>query len=264
MTTYLSLLAVFTTSLLGSLHCVGMCGGFLSLYSFTPESPLKIISGHDRLARELSFHGFYNFGRLCVYLALGAFAGGIGATINRLVPDAGQTIGSTQSLFAIQQGVGLLAGLLIIAWGAAALLRETTNFALPLWLPRLGILQRFGGLYQRLTANVSSTKGPFLLGLLSGALPCGWLYAFVTIALGTGSPLMGLIVMGVFWLGTVPAMLVSGMVVLRLTGRLKRFAPICTALLVITLGLFTLSGKFAPHRHALAGGGEHEAVECSP
>ena len=80
--------------------------------------------------------------------------------------------------------------------------------------------------------------------MLTGFLPCGWLWAFVVAAAGTGSALGGALVMAVFWLGTVPAM--TG--VLALGGPaaiwLRRRMPAVTAIALIVLGLGTLAMRW--------------------
>jgi sulfite exporter TauE/SafE len=82
-----------------------------------------------------------------------------------------------------------------------------------------------------------------ILGLSSALLPCGWLYAFVVTAAGTGSAMRGALVMGVFWVGTVPVMLAFGEAVSRLSGPLRRRVPATCALLLMILGLWTVFGR---------------------
>ena len=95
-------------------------------------------------------------------------------------------------------------------------------------------------------------------GLITGLLPCGWLWAFAISAAGTGSPVVGAMLMIAFWLGTVPAMVgvlgLAGPVVARVRARL----PLVTAFALIALGLATLGMRWrdagvgqvaAPHCH---------------
>ena len=96
------------------------------------------------------------------------------------------------------------------------------------------------------------------MGTLTGLLPCGWLWAFVVTAGGTGHPASGAAVMGAFWLGTVPAMVgllaFAGPVLAQLRARM----PAITAVVLIALGLGTLALRWrdagaaevmAPHCH---------------
>ena len=105
----------------------------------------------------------------------------------------------------------------------------------------------------------------WLVGALTGLLPCGWLWAFVVSAAGTGSPAAGAAVMAVFWLGTVPAM--TGMFALggAVVSGLRWRMPVISACVLLALGVATLTvrwhdagaaGVTAPHCHAAA----HEGV----
>ena len=81
----------------------------------------------------------------------------------------------------------------------------------------------------------------WLAGALTGLLPCGWLWAFVVAAAGTGGALAGAAVMAVFWLGTVPAMTGGLALAGPLLDRLRRRLPTVTALALLALGLATLA-----------------------
>lgn len=84
-------------------------------------------------------------------------------------------------------------------------------------------------------------KRSYLIGTLTGLLPCGWLWAFVIAAAGTASLLGGALVMFAFWLGTVPAMTgllaFAGPVVSRIRARM----PAVTAVALVALGIGTLA-----------------------
>jgi len=82
-----------------------------------------------------------------------------------------------------------------------------------------------------------------LLGLASALLPCGWLYAFVVIASGTGSVAGGVAVMAAFWLGTLPMLLGLGVGVQQLGRRIRRHVPIVMALALLAVGLTTVLGR---------------------
>src|SRR5690606_4853873 len=87
----------------------------------------------------------------------------------------------------------------------------------------------------------SAVKRSYLIGTLTGLLPCGWLWAFVIAAAGTASLLGGALVMFAFWLGTVPAMTgllaFAGPVVSRIRARM----PAVTAVALVALGIGTLA-----------------------
>jgi hypothetical protein len=72
-------------------------------------------------------------------------------------------------------------------------------------------------------------------------LPCWWLYAFTVTAAGTGSPLRSMLVMFVFWLGTLPMMLAVGLGARRFFGPWRHRLPLVSAGLLVMLGLFSIA-----------------------
>jgi sulfite exporter TauE/SafE len=81
------------------------------------------------------------------------------------------------------------------------------------------------------------------VGLATALLPCGWLYAFVAVAAGTGSPIRGALAMTLFWSGTLPVMLTLGAGLQRMAGPLRARLPVVTAAVVVVLGLLTIGGR---------------------
>jgi sulfite exporter TauE/SafE len=220
---------VLVSSLAGSLHCVAMCG------------PLIALHGGARSLRLALVHAL---GRLTTYAALGAAAGLVG----RAVDVAGH-------LAAVQHGAAIIAGALTVGWGLRTLAVARG------WLSAAGgapaLFQR--GLLQLRTRR--AVRRAWWIGVLTGLLPCGWLWVFVVSASGTGSPWLGAAVMALFWLGTVPAM--TG--VLAIGGpvieRIRRRLPVIAACVIIALGLVTLAARWpdagatgatAPHCHGSA------------
>ncbi|MGE5086376.1 MAG: sulfite exporter TauE/SafE family protein, partial [Bacillota bacterium] len=57
-------------------------------------------------------------------------------------------------------------------------------------------LSRFNGVFE----------SGLLVGLLTALLPCGWLYTYVTASIATKNPFTGMMVMFLFWLGSLPAL----------------------------------------------------------
>ncbi len=212
--------AVFVASLLGSLHCAGMCGAFLAFAVGTPGER----TGGARL------HLAYNLGRLVTYSALGGFAGLIGGAI-----DTGG------SLLGIQRLAAIGAGAVMIGFGVVVLLR-TRGVRLPrLPLPRA--LERALTAAHRRAARQAPIVRAALTGLLTTLLPCGWLYAFVVTAAGTGQPGWGALTMAAFWLGTLPVMIALGVGLRRATGALGRRLPTLTALALVGVGAFTVAQR---------------------
>jgi len=227
------LLTVFVASLVGSLHCIGMCGPFVAFYSGADGS-----GG----ARRLLSHGAYSGGRLLTYAVFGLAAGVVGAALD----VAG-------SLAGFQRIAAVVAGATMILWGVLALLqiRGVRIF-------RHGSGNgRIAGVFRRGFSLVSD-KPPVVragvVGLLSGFLPCGWLWAFVVTAAGTGSALQGAAVMTAFWAGTVPALLAVGLGAQLVSAPLRRHVPTVTAILLVGLGLYAILGRPASvdaaiHKH---------------
>jgi uncharacterized protein len=216
---------IFASSLAGSLHCIAMCGPLVGLHG-GPSLRLALI---------------HALGRLTTYAVLGALAGLVG----RAVDMAGH-------LAAIQHGAAIAAGVITVGWGlrTIAIARGwlSTAGSAPVLFSR-GLVQ--------LRARRAGTRA-WLVGVLTGLLPCGWLWVFVVSASGTGSPWRGAAVMAVFWLGTVPAM--TGLLAIGgpAIAHLRRKLPVVSASLMIALGLVTLatrwpdagaSGGAAPHCH---------------
>lgn len=206
------LLGVFVASLIGSVHCIAMCG------------PLAGMHGGARTLRLALIH---SLGRLTTYATLGALAGLVG----RAVDLAGR-------LAEVQRVAAIVAGVVILGWGVmsiAVALGWRHEAHLQGVLFRRGLVQ--------LRRRPPATRA-WLIGALTGLLPCGWLWAFVVSAAGTSSPLAGAAVMAVFWLGTVPAMTgvltVGGPVIAWLRKRL----PIVTAVVLIAVGLITLASRW--------------------
>ncbi len=215
------LATVFAASLVGSLHCAGMCGGLVAFYAGTDAS-----AGLRRLAS----HAVYNGGRLLGYLLLGTAAGAVGAALD----VAG-------SLAGLQRVAMPVAGVVMILWGVVALLQ----------IRGYSIFRHAGdGPIQRRIRRafaVASRKPPVVraatVGLLSALLPCGWLWAFVITAAGTGSAARGTLVMAAFWAGTVPILVAIGVGAQVLAIPLRRFAPSITAVLLVVLGVLAIVGR---------------------
>jgi uncharacterized protein len=211
---------VLAASVVGSLHCAGMCGGFVAFYSGADGSSAKRSIGHVA----------YNLGRLFVYLTLGAIGGAIGVAVDL----AGESAG-------IGRIAALVAGSLMLVWGLSLLLRSAgvrwPKLRLPAELER-----RVSGSIARLRSRPLVVRAG-LLGLSSALLPCGWLYAFVVTASGTGSVHAGMAVMGAFWLGTVPALLGLGVGAQRLSARIRRHVPVVTAIALLVVGIAGVLGR---------------------
>ncbi len=214
-----ALFPVLVASVLGSVHCAAMCGGFVAAYSGTESAPGR------RAASHVAYHG----GRLVTYAVLGALSGALG----RALDLAGRAAG-------LADMAGVVAGVVLLVTGAAGLAPRSRLVRLrarPAWSPT----RKLGALLARLGSTAATTRAA-LLGLTSTLLPCGWLYAFVALSAATGSAKDGVLLMATFWLGTLPMLLGVGMslglAARRFGGRLPRLRS-ALVLLVGGLTLFT-------------------------
>jgi sulfite exporter TauE/SafE len=209
------LAAVLGASVVGSLHCAVMCGPLQALYLDPAMSRI------DRW-RGPALHAL---GRLGAYVTLGAVAGGVGAAV-----DLGA------ALVNVQRAAMIIAGTALIAWGVLAL-ASALGVKLPSWKPRLwkkGLVQ--------IRKRKPGTRA-VLVGLLSGALPCGWLWAFVVVAGGTGGVVTGALVMMTFWLGTVPMMVGLGAFAGPAVRTLGARLPVVTAAVLVAIGVIALRAR---------------------
>lgn len=237
------LVSVLGSSLIGSLHCAAMCGPLQGLYldpswsavtppapgrsPAAPGSPTAALGDAGPASRRLRWQAplAHALGRLAAYAALGVAAGALGVAID-LAGD----------LARVQRAAMIVAGLALVLWGALAL-ALALGAPVPTLRPRL-----WKQAVVRIRRRRPRTRAA-LLGLLSAALPCGWLWAFVVVAAGTGAPLGGALVMTAFWAGTVPMMLGLGAVAGPLVARVGRRMPLVTAAVLIAVGVVALSAR---------------------
>lgn len=201
---------IFLGGLLGSSHCIGMCGALA----------ISVGLGAQSLSGNLRRQALYTLGRLNTYAFLGATAGYAGWRISK------QT--SLASVSA-QTGLALIAGVLLVWQGlvsAGVLSRRRIGASTSGFCPARGVLSTF------LTAP--GWYNAFLAGLLTGFLPCGLVYAYVAFAASTGRLLEGMLAMVVFGAGTAPLMILTGTGASALTlagrQRLLRAAAWCVVM----------------------------------
>lgn len=225
------LIAVLGASLLGGVHCAGMCGPF-ALYAATRDGRVR--------ARLLAT---YHAGRLTTYMLLGVLAGGGG-----LIADAGGSAVGLPRAATVVAGAALV---LLALWQLGGRGEEPSKLG--------GIVAKAKPLIDRLPRSLR----PWGVGAVTVLLPCGWLYAYLLVAASTGRPFAAVAVMAAFWIGTVPWL--SGLTLLakplaRVAPRATRFA---TAGLLLFAGLYTLTGRasadFRPLLDAAAAAGD---VSC--
>lgn len=209
-------LALFLVGLLGGTHCVGMCGGIVGALSMGAPARWSMLLA-------------YNAGRIFSYGVAGALAGALGAASLGL---EGQ-VPARLILY-------LVANLMLVALGFY-LLGVTNALA---FTERAG--QKLWRLVQPLTKRFLPAKTvgqAFPLGLLWGWLPCGLVYSALASSLSAGSAGRGALIMVAFGLGTLPNLLLAGIVLARLNEFVRRRAVrMFSGFLVLGFGLYGLFG----------------------
>ncbi|HEY5672560.1 MAG TPA: sulfite exporter TauE/SafE family protein [Malonomonas sp.] len=176
----------FMTGLLGSAHCIGMCGGIVSALSLTP----------DGRNSGMSFHLLYNLGRTLTYSLIGLLVGWLGSALAL----KGSLLAVTRPLLLGSDVLVILIGL-----GTAGLFSRLNLMTIEFAGPIRSLTQAVKGLRQ-LPPGLAALP----LGLLFGFLPCGLLYAMALTAAQSADSLSGAIVMAAFGLGTAPSLLLVG------------------------------------------------------
>ncbi len=219
-----SIIAVFLLSLMGSLHCAGMCGAFVAFAVSTPGLDAS------KQPSKLPLHIAYNGGRLVTYSILGAIAGALGAALD---------LGGSQ--VGIARAAMIFAGAVMIGFGLITFARLRG-----VRLPNAPIPARWRALIGR-GHKFAMGKPPVVraltIGLLTTLLPCGWLYVFAAYAASTGSAPIGALAMAVFWLGTLPILVAVGEGARRLTGVMGRHIPTLTTAAIVLVGIWTIIGR---------------------
>ena len=223
--------SVFVASLLGSLHCAGMCGAFVA-FAVGMDDP-------DAARQRARLHAAYNAGRLVTYITLGAIAGMVGGALDL----AGSMVGVSRVAAAV-------AGATLILFGGTHLLRALGVRIAPVRPPRF--MQSALRNAHRAAMALPPVRRSVVIGLMTTLLPCGWLYAFVAVAAGTGTAAFGALTMAVFWLGTLPVLVAVGAGVRALAGPLASKLPVVLPLLVICAGCFTIFNRLGVSAEALS------------
>lgn len=213
---------VFVSGLVGSLHCVGMCGVF----------PLALAQSSP--ARNVPRQLLYNLGRLNTLAAIGALSGAAGMVVTAGGPTwlIARLLALVAGLFMVGVGLEMLGVLAGVTARGAALVQTT--------LRRL-----LGGVIAS-----RSAAAPLALGVFNAFLPCQLIYAFAALAVGTASVIEGTFTMLAFGLGTVPAMLIVGAAPGMLgTAARARFWR-ASGVLVVGFGMLTVLRAFDLLPHA--------------
>ncbi len=208
-----TLLLMLSLGFMGSLHCIGMCGGLVTAVSMSQTS--------------IWWSGLfiYQLGRITTYALLGLLVGFTGATLNTFGGDL------LQRLLAISAGTLMIIFALNLAgWLPDPLRRFST------WASRKSGL---AGLARRASEHGRAGSW-YTLGLANGLLPCGLVYAALSLALAAGNAQTGTLMMAAFGLGTIPAMMFVPTALHRMTPALRTSAMRVAAVMIIAMGIVTI------------------------
>lgn len=205
--------------LLGSSHCVGMCGGFV----------LSIGAGSSSVSQNLTRQLIYSFGRITTYMFLGAVVGFAGTKLKDYASD----------MINVSALLSVIAGVLLVIQGIHGLGFSPWKTAMQQNQPCL-----MGGL---LKSYLLSPKSADMVaaGILTGFLPCGLVYAFLALASASGHVLQGALIMGLFGLGTVPLLLATGVSLSAISPIRRKQLLQLASLLVFATGVLTVSRGIA-------------------
>ena len=200
--------------LLGSFHCIGMCG------------PIAFMLPVDRTNtfKKISQITIYHIGRLISYGIIGLVFG---------------LVGKSLYIFGIQQQLSIAIGVLMII---TVLIPYKTfskfNFSKPVFKLISKVKSALGKALQKKTADTFLT-----IGFLNGFLPCGLVYMALFAAIATGSTLRGSLYMIIFGLGTIPLMTTAIYFSTILKGSFRQKVQKAIPIFVILIGvLFILRG----------------------
>ena len=217
MTELLPVLATaFVTGLLGSAHCFGMCAGISGLFAINAS----VASLKTQVPKAFA----YNLGRVLSYAFLGVVVGVLGKTIVSSIPDIAAPVRFASGALIILVGLQLAFGWRILS---------------PLETAGSKIWKRIAPAAKGLVP-VETTTQALGLGLIWGWLPCGLVYSVLLLAATTTDAVGGGLVMIAFGLGTMPAMMATGISASKIAQFMsgKRLGA---GLLIIVLGLATIA-----------------------
>lgn len=205
----------FVMGLVGSLHCIGMCGPIA----------MALPLGNRTISERLTGGLLYNLGRVVTYSWLGLVLGLVGGFL--ITPKV-------QSSISIVFGAAILLYLLL-----PSAIKKSVSKSTPTQGFFLGLRRQLGTLLSRQTAS-----SYFGIGMLNGLLPCGMIYLALTSSFLTGNIVKGSLFMASFGAGTFPAMFAvayfGSFVSQNVRLNLRKAVPVflaCMAALLVLRGL---------------------------
>lgn len=182
-----NLISIISIAFLGSFgHCIGMCGGIVLAYS-----TIKIEPASSKVSQTTA-HLLYSFGRVFTYSILGAVFGALGSVVT-FTNTANGTLLIIAGIAMVLAGLSLMGKIKFLT-----LIEHSFSSS-----------EIYKSTFKRIL-NSKSNLSFFILGMLNGLLPCGFVYFFAITAASTASPFYGALVMALFGISTIPAMFSLG------------------------------------------------------
>jgi uncharacterized protein len=208
------LISAFVLGLLGSFHCVGMCGPIAFML------PVD----HTNSYKKLLQIAIYHFGRLISYSIIGLIFG---------------LVGKGLYIFGLQQQLSIVIGVLMIVVVLIPYkIFNKYNFSKPLFKLISKVKSALGEALKKKTSDTFLT-----IGFLNGFLPCGLVYMALFAAIATGDTLQGSLYMLFFGLGTIPLMTTAIYFSSILKGNMRQRIQKIIPVFVVVIGvLFILRG----------------------
>lgn len=226
--------AAFLLGLVGSLHCVGMCGPLTLLLPQTAYNSYKFISG--RL--------LYNGGRIITYTLLGASVGFFGEKL---------------SFFISQKSLSIALGIILLLYILVPGLLKLKVFNVTSLYRVTGIFKSFFG---RIFKN-QSLFAQLSFGLVNGLLPCGMVYAALATSFLMSSWQDSALNMTFFGLGTIPLMLPLSLGIHKLRQLIGNKFNLVMNISYAILGVYLIYRGFMFHTHTLyTAPGQKVETEC--
>jgi len=221
--------AAIVIGLLGSTHCLGMCGGIVGALDVNASKTER--TGLARMSR----HFTYNAGRIVSYSIAGAVAGFIGLLA------ADYSFGAAAIYGRLIAGLFMIAlGLYLADWWRILTIVEKAG---------MHIWKRIQPLGQRFLPAKTPLQA-FGLGLVWGWLPCGLVYSVLALAAATTSPLNGALIMFSFGLGTLPMLIAMGATATQMMKLVRhRIVRQVTGASIILIGIYICMSAFSGHGH---------------
>ncbi|WP_435138979.1 sulfite exporter TauE/SafE family protein [Formosa sp. A9] len=202
-------ISAFIFGLLGSLHCIGMCGPIALLLPVNQSSSTK------KFVQIFIYH----FGRLLAYAMIGCVFG---------------ILGKGLYIFGLQQKLSIIIGICLIV---IVLIPYKTfnkyNASKPIYKVLSRVKSAMGKALQKKTPDTFLT-----IGFLNGFLPCGLVYIAVLSSIATAAPLKGSLYMMLFGLGTIPLMTAAVYLGNRLSAFAKQRVQKLIPVFVIIIAVF--------------------------